>query len=544
MRPLPVLLVLAVSLGPTTFAAPTEPVAPPLLKGLGAWHHAVSTRDPLAQRYFDQGLRLVYAFNHDEALRDFRYAAQRDPACAMCLWGVALALGPNINNPGGVPDGEGQAVAALQAARALPGVPAAERAYLDALAQRYMPPGSDRPALDRAYAKAMDALAQASPEDVDAQVLAAEAKMDLHPWRLWSADGTPGPDTEAIVRALERVLKAHPDHPGANHYYVHALEASPHPERALTEAARLPKLMPGAGHIVHMPAHIYMRTGQYDLAVKANEAAIQVDRAYLAQAHPQGMYATMYVAHNFQFLWAAASMEGNWKKASQAADALAARFPPEVMTMLLQMMPGMDYYVAPVSMVRVRFGKWDALLAMKDPGAQAPYLQAMWRYGRAVAFAAKGQPTPALAEQRAFNAFVDAIPADTELGPLNSARAIMAVARASLEGELALRRGELAQAISAFQRAVKAQDALGYDEPPPWFLSPRQELGFALLKAKRPAEAEAVYREDLQRFRENGWALFGLKQALAAQKKPLGDVARRFRKAWAHADVTLTGSIF
>jgi tetratricopeptide (TPR) repeat protein len=212
--------------------------------------------------------------------------------------------------------------------------------------------------------------------------------------------------------------------------------------------------------------------------------------------------------------------------------------------MMVRMMPGMDYYVAPVVMVRIRFGRWDELLALKDPGAEAPYLRAMWRYGRALAFAAKGQPAKAVAEQRAFEAFVDAIPAGTELGPLNSARAIMAVARASLEGELALRAGRLEAAIPAFARAVKAEDALGYDEPPPWFLSPRQELGYALLKAHRAAEAEAVYREDLERYRENGWSLFGLRQALAAQKKPTAAVGRRFRKAWAHADVTLTGSIF
>lgn len=523
-------------------AAPASP--PPLLTGLGSWHHAVATKDPLAQRYFDQGLRLVYAFNHDEAIRDFRYASQRDPSCAMCLWGEALALGPNINKPGADPQSEAQALAAIRKARALPDVPAKEKAYLDAIATRYAPPPNDRPALDRAYAEAMEALARAYPKDADAQVLAAEAKMDLHPWRLWASDGAPGPDTPAIVKALEQVLKAHPDHPGANHFYVHALEASPHPERALAAARRLPKLMPGAGHIVHMPAHIYMRTGRYDLAVEANEQAIQVDRRYLDRVHPEGMYATMYVAHNFQFLWAAASMEGNAKEATRAAEQLAARFPPKVLAMMVRMMPGMDYYVAPVVMVRIRFGRWDELLGLNDPGEEAPYLRAMWRYGRAIAFAAKGQPEQALPEQRAFEAFVDAIPADAELGPLNSARAIMAVARASLEGELALRAGKLDAAIAAFGRAVKAEDALGYDEPPPWFLSPRQELGFALLKAHRPAEAEAVYREDLKRYRENGWSLFGLREALAAQKKPTARVGRRFRRAWAHADVRLTGSVF
>ena len=537
-------LLSAALLASAAFASDSTPAAPPLLKGLGHWHHAISTRDPVVQRHFDQGLRWVYAFNHDEAVRDFQFAAARDPHCAMCWWGVALALGPNINMPDVAPDQERQALEAIARARAIPGVPPKEKAYVEAVAQRFAPPPNDRTALNRAYAKAMEELAKAQPKDADAQVLAAEAKMDLHPWRLWSADGQPGLDTEAVVDALAAVLQAHPDHPGANHFFIHALEASPHPERALPEAKRLPTLMPAAGHIVHMPAHIYMRTGQYDLAVKANEQAIQVDRAYLARKHPEGMYPMMYVAHNFSFLWAAASMEGSWKKASGAAEALSARFPPDTMAMLLKMMPGMDFFVAPTVMVRIRFGKWDELLALPDPGASEPYLQAMWRYGRAVAFAAKGQKAQAEAEQKVFNGFVEAIPQDMALGPLNSARAVMAVAKASLDGELLLRRGEVAQAIPAFERAVKAQDALSYDEPPPWFLSPRQELGFALLKAARPADAEAVYREDLKRFRENGWSLFGLRAALAAQKKPTAKVARRFRKAWAHADVTLTGSIF
>lgn len=536
------LLVLGALFAGNTFAAQAAP--PPLLSGMGRWHHRISTKDPLVQRYFDQGLALVYGFNHDEAIRDFRYAAQRDPSCAMCWWGVALALGPNINMPGVEQDREQRALAAIEKARAIADVPPEEKAYVDAVAKRYAPAPSDRAALDRAYAAAMDALAHAYPGDADAQVLAAEAKMDLRPWRLWSSDGKPAPGTEEIVDSLAAVLKVHPQHPGANHFYIHALESSPHPERALEAAKRLPNLMPGAGHIVHMPAHIYMRVGRYDLAVKANEQAIRVDRAYLAVAHPEGMYPTMYVAHNFQFLWAAAAMEGNSKKAVAAAEALAARFPPDVLAMMLQMMPGMDFFIAPTVMVRIRFGQWDALLALPDPGATEPYLQAMWHYGRAIAFAAKAQPDQARAEQKAFDTFVASVPVDAELGPLNSARAVMAVAQASLAGELTLRTVSAEAAIPLFERAVKAEDALGYDEPPPWFLSPRQELGFALLKAKRPAEAEAVYRADLERYRENGWSLFGLREALAAQKKPTAEVARRFQRAWANADVELTGSIF
>jgi tetratricopeptide (TPR) repeat protein len=373
--------------------------------------------------------------------------------------------------------------------------------------------------------------------------LAAEARMDEHPWRLWRADGSPAPGTEGIVESLQAVLKKHPDHPGANHFFIHSVEASPHPELGLAAAKRLPTLMPGAGHIVHMPAHIYMRTGQYARAVAANEQAIAVDKAYLHGPHVQGTYSMMYVAHNFHFLWAAAAMEGNAKKAIWAAEQLSARFPPEILAKMARAMPGMDFFVAPTVMARIRFGRWDELLALEDPGSDEPYLRAMWHYGRGIAFAAKGQQAKARAEQSAFDGFFAKIPEDAQLGPLNSARAVMTVAQASLAGELALRTDSAETAIPFFEKAVKAEDALGYDEPPPWFLSPRQELGFALLKVGRAKDAETVYRKDLSIYRENGWSLFGLREALKAQKKPSASVNRRFRKAWAQADTKLTGSI-
>jgi len=521
--------------------APSEldPGEPVLLEGLGTLHHAVTAK-PAAQRWFDQGLRLVYAFNHDEAVRSFREGARLDPSCAMCFWGVALALGPNINMPID-PAREKLAAEAVAQAQALSSqVSAPERGYIAAIATRYGPAEGSRADRDSAYAAAMRTLARANPRDPDAQTLFAESLMDLRPWNLWTHDGKPQPGTLEALAALRSVLKRHPDHPGANHYLIHVLEGSPHPEQALDAAQRLPRLMPGAGHIVHMPSHIYLRLGRYAEATAANEAAIAADKAYLAKAHVDGAYAQMYVAHNFQFLWLTAAMEGRSAESISAARELVARFPVPVAAEMAKQMPGFDALLAPEYFALVRFSKWEALAAEPEPASALPHLHAWWQFGRALALAHLGKPEAAAAAQRAFDAYVVALPPDLMLGPANAVRAVAEVGQAVIAGELAGARGDVEGAVAHLERAVVFEDALNYDEPPPWPLPARERLGSELLQAHRFAEAERAFRGDLARHPENGWALHGLAQALRAQhSKEAPAVERRFRKAWARADVAL-----
>jgi tetratricopeptide (TPR) repeat protein len=529
----------------TREARPPAPAQPPaiLFDNLGTHRHPVSTRVPEAQQYFDQGLRLVWAFNHDEATRAFTEAARLDPDCAMAWWGIALAAGPNYNDPGN-PERDRRAYEALRKAVALERkVSAQERAYIEALAKRYTKkPPPDRKALDVAYADAMREVMRRYPDDLDAATLFAESMMDLRPWDLWSRDGEPRPGTEEIVATLESVLKRDPEHPGANHYYIHAVEASTHPERGVASADRLRGLVPGAGHLVHMPSHIYMRVGRYGDAVAANERAVAVDRAYIARAKPDGLYPMMYYPHNLDFLCAAASMEGRSRDTIRTARELAAVSSPE---MARQMADAEPPLVAPL-VALARFGRWKEILREPDFPDDLHYARAIRHYARGLAFTRLGHAREAASEHAALETEVQAIPPERKFVQVLPAQRIAALAGTVLAGELAASRGRTDDAIRHLEDAVRIQDELPYMEPPPWYFPVRQSLGAVLLKANRAAAAEAVYREDLRRNPENGWSLHGLAESLRAQGKPAeaAAVEQRRRKAWARADVRLVASRF
>jgi len=511
-----------------------------LMSGLGDLHHPITTTSPEAQKFFDQGLRLIYAFNHDEAVRAFTRASELDPKAPMPAWGVALALGPNINLDVD-PEREKAAYAAVQRARALASTAREdERAYIEALAHRYSDdPNADLKVLAVDYARAMHDVAAAHPDDLDAATLYAESLMDLNPWKLWNAQGQPAQGTEEIVATLEGVLRRDPRHLGANHYYIHAVEASPHPERALSCAARLPTLAPAAGHLVHMPAHVYMRTGDYAGATRANDAAVKADRAYLRAGAPaDGVYPLLYLTHNFQFLSASSGMAGDSASADRAAAGVAANLahaPLEgpVLGLVEYFMPT-PYYVA------LRFGRWDRLTQMPAPDSRLAMTTTLWHFVRGVAFAATGARERAQVESAAFDEARTKVPPDTMLN-LNRADDVFTIARAVLDARLAAAASDREGAVAAWRRAVEREDALAYDEPPAWYYPVRESLGAALYVAGRPAEAEAVFRDDLARNPRNGRSLFGLREALRAQGKTVAAAAvdREFRAAWSGADIQL-----
>jgi tetratricopeptide (TPR) repeat protein len=518
--------------------------SPPLrFDDLGTHHHPVTTSSPEAQEWFDQGLRLVYAFNHDEATRSFQETVRLDPGCAMGWWGIALAAGPNYNDAGNR-ERDRRAYEALQKAVALRAkVSEGERDYVDALAKRYTKePPPDRKALDAAYADAMREVARRHPDDLDAATLFAEAMMDLRPWDLWTLDGRPQPATEEIVATLESVLRRDPRHPGANHYYIHAVEASPHPERGEAAADRLRDLVPGAGHLVHMPSHIYMRVGRYAEAVGANERAVAVDRAYLARAKPDGLYPMMYYPHNLDFLWSAASMEGRSTETIRAARELTQVATPD----MARQMPDVESAVVAPLFALARFGRWDDILAAPAPPEDLPFACGTWHYARGLAFARGGRPDDAAVERDRLAKIVDTTPSDRPLMQVNKQKQVLRLAAEVLAGELAAAERKHAEAIRHLRVAVGLQDGLHYMEPPPWYYPVRQSLGAVLLAAGRPGEAETVYRADLARNRENGWSLYGLARSLRAQKRvqEAAAVEQRFRKAWAAADVELADSRF
>ena len=529
---------------PSTATEPSEVSVPqanhadtvPLYKDLGSHHKPISTKVPGAQQYFDQGLRFVYGFNHAEAIRSFAHAATLDPSCAMCYWGIALAYGPHVNAPmdraGGV-----AAYEAVQKALSLKSHASAhERAYIDALAQRYeADPPIDRARLDTLYSHAMAKVANSYPKDLDAATLYAESLMDLRPWNYWRPDGTPYPGTTEIVRQLERVLSRHPQHPGACHYYIHAVEAV-NPKSAVPCAERLARLMPGEGHMVHMPAHIYIRVGRWNDAIQANQHAIHSDEVFIEGQHPVGVYPLAYYPHNIHFLAFASTMAGRSAQAIEAAHTLTSKVNLDAarqVGMLQEMLP---YHVLTLT----TFGKWDEVLAQPLPPEDIRFSFAMTLYARGVAHAAKAEWAEA---QDALDR-VTAIDAATAEGA--EEKTALSIAVHALSGEMATRRGDVESGITHFREAVKIEDAGLYFEPPKWYYPIRHSLGAALVKAGQSAEAEQVYRKDLQRFPENGWALFGLSQALRAQgkKDSAAAVDARLRKAWAKADVTLTTSRF
>lgn len=515
----------------------------PLLDGMGDHHFSISSPDPLVQRLFDQGLVLAYGFNHREAGRSFREAARLDPECAICWWGAALVLGPNIN-AGMPPENNAKAWAALQKAVALSGhASMRERAYIEALSARYaQDPPADRGSLDRAYAEAMGRLAERYPDDLDAATLYSEALMDTTPWNYWQAGGSPRPVTETILATLERVLARNPDHPGANHLYIHAVEAE-RPEQGLPAARRLEDLVPDAGHLVHMPSHIYIRTGDYHAGSLANERAVKSDQRYIAQCREQGLYELGYVPHNWHFLWATATFEGRSKRALEAAYETRNRVDRDMMDK-----PGFGtlqhYYLLPYY-AHVRFGHWDTVLNQAEPPLDMPYGHATWRYARGLAYVARGDLDKAESELAALEALADK-PAleDVTVWEINTMSHLMDIAGHVLAGELAAARGDYDNAVRRLRKGVEAEERLAYNEPPDWYFPVRHSLGAVLLEAGRPEEAEAVYRENLEKYPENGWALKGLSLSLEAQGRidEVERVRKRFRQAWRRADIELESS--
>jgi tetratricopeptide (TPR) repeat protein len=522
--------------GDSTSAA-TEKVAAPamsLYPGLGPVHHPVTTASALAQKYFDQGLAFTYGFNHDEAERSFEQAAQIDPKMAMAYWGVALVLGPNYNLPGDPARGK-KAYYAVARARALkPGASPEERDLIDAVAERYGENGEGSSARDQAYANAMRTMAHKYPDDLDVQTLFAESLMDLHPWRLWSIDGKPGPDTIETVTTLETVLKKDPNNIGANHYYIHAVEASSDPARAMASADRLGALAPGAGHLVHMPSHIYIRTGRFHDSAEANASAIKADNTFLAESKQGGVYPLIYYTHNIHFLCYSQMIEGRKRDALVSARLLETKVPLDA----VRAMPMAEFLVPMPYLVEARFGMWEAVLKDPAPPKDLPFTSAMWHYARALAFSAKRNRAQAASEQKQLGAIVTAIAPDRPLGTSNRAKDVAEVAVTVLAGELAGARGDHKGAVAKLTDAVRLQDALIYEEPPMWYFSVRESLGAQLLAMGRKQDAEAIYREDLRINPGNPRSLYGLAQCLGAEGKTAEAAKAReqFRKAWRFAD--------
>jgi tetratricopeptide (TPR) repeat protein len=542
-----VFLLLALFQQHSTHAGDDRPAA--LMTGLGKLHHPIATKSREAQQFFNQGLTLVYGFNHDEAIRAFRRAAELDPASPMPRWGIALALGPNINLDVD-PEREKAAYDEAQRAKSLassapacaePCRSANERAYVDALVKRYSSdPKADLKALAVQYKDAMRDLTRRYPNDLDAATLYAEALMDLNPWKLWSSNGKPAEGTEEIVAVLESVLRRDPMHIGANHYYIHAVEASPTPGRALPSAGRLDTLVPAAGHLVHMPAHIYMRTGDYHAAVASNAKAAGVDRKYIEASKPGGVYPAMYYNHNLDFLASAAMMTGQFAEASRAADQLVAAVTPA-----LAEMPMLEPFGAKKLAVLLRFSRWNDVLALAPPDAKWPLLTLLSHFGRGVAYTALGRVSDAKLEQVAYYETRKRISGDTPWG-YNKASAVIAITDAAFDARVAAAEKQLGAAIEAWRRAVAAEDALDYNEPPDWFSPTRESLGAALMRNTSFEDAERVFREDLERNPKNGRSLFGLWQSLVAQGRTAAAARaeRDFKTAWTHADTQLKLSDF
>lgn len=517
------------------------------LDNLGSYSRKITTASPEAQAYFDQGLRLIYAFNHDEAARAFAKAVELDPTCALCYWGAGEALGPNYNMPA-MPDRWSALWQAVQSAqRQTSHASPVERSLIGALAARYagsepLAPEAMQP-FNVAYANAMREVAKHYPTDDDVQVFFAEALMTANPWKLWSTDGKAAAGTDEIVEVLETVLARNPQHPGANHYYIHAVEASSHPEKAVAAAERLPALVPGAGHIVHMPSHIFQRVGRYADAAKANRDAIKIDLAYIDGSKPPAWmnYAGMYLVHNYQFLGYAAAMQGRSAEALQATQEMRAHLSHDA----LHMGMGLDWYAAEPYFAMERFGRWGELLAEPAPDASLSGLRAAYHYARAAAFAATGKPDEATEEKAHLDAISAALPAQAPAG-LNVTKDLTTVASLVAGARIDIARGRRDAALTALREAVAKEDLLAYNEPADWFVPIRHVLGAELLKDGKAADAEAVYREDLLRHPGNGWALFGLTAALKAQNKADEAIATetQFKQAWKDADVTLSASAF
>jgi hypothetical protein len=508
-----------------------------LLGNLGAFHRPI-TASAEAQQFFDEGLTLLYGFNHEEAFRSFQRAATLDSSAPMPHWGMSLALGTNYNDTA-TPDRVKQAYTHLTHAqeRASRGTPV-ERAFIDALAQRYVatPDDGKQPAREQAYAAAMGRVSKQFPDDVDAATLYAESMMNLRPWKLYTFYGDPEPGTEDIVATLERVLKQHPNHPGANHYLIHAVEASRTPERAVDSANRLRTLVPGAGHLVHMPAHIWIRTGDYRAAAETNAVAATIDEKYVQATGAQGFYPTMYYGHNVQFESAAAMYAGNLSQARAAGAKIAKLVDPMAGEMAMLQPFAMQDVLA-----LVRFEQWDDVLKAAAPSAGRDLQAAVYHFARGAAFAGKQQVVDAEKELTALRAAAARVPPETMFSTINPASLLLDVAGFDLIARIADARKDAKLSVAAWERAVAAEDKVGYGEPPDWLFPTREGLGAALLRANRAADAEKVYREDLEHNRLNPRSLFGLWKALERQKKTADAAAAKaqFDRAWASADVPI-----
>jgi tetratricopeptide (TPR) repeat protein len=526
-----------------THGHPAPEGRPVLYDSLGSYSYPITVRSAEAQRWFDQGLRLVYAFNHHEAQKAFREAARADATCAMCYWGIALTEGGNYNHPTDG-DREKRALAAVQQAQRLAaGARPVEGALIEAIARRHSAdPQAKREDLDRAYADALRDVARRFPDDLEAATFFADAMMNLRPWNLWAPDGTPHPGTEEIIQTLERVLARNPDHVGALHLYIHAVEAGRQPGRGEAAADRLGRLVPGAGHLVHMPSHIYWRVGRYADAVTANAAAVRADRAYFKTAQPSPIYRGLYYPHNIDFIWQSAGMQGRSAETIRAAREFADNAPAE----MIKQMPDME--TAPVAPIvaLVRFGRWDDVLRHPAPPREWPYTRGVWHYARGLAFNAKGQAGDARRELGELESILQAVPAERTVAFFFRAKNVLQMAANVLAGEIAAKAGDAASAERLLRAAVAEQDTHWFTEPPPWYFPVRQALGAVLLQAGKPADAEQVYREDLRRNPGNGWSLFGLALSLRAQGKAAEarQTEDAFTKAWAQADITIAASRF
>jgi tetratricopeptide (TPR) repeat protein len=516
-------------------------VLAPRLQNLGSHVFPVSTQNRDAQLYINQGLNLAYAFNHAEARRAFKEAARLDPTLAMAYWGQALVLGPNINALMETNE-EPNALEDLRKALSFKSTASPrEQALIDALSKRYTGDPADRQANDQAYAAAMREVHRQFPDDLDIAMLYVESMMDLRPWGYWMRDGQPHEGTAEIVALTEDVMKRNPKHPGALHMYIHLMEAN-HAEKAEAAADALLPLMPAAGHMVHMPGHIYQRVGRYADAIRSNELAVAADEDYITQCRAQGLYPMGYYPHNIHFLWFAATYDGQSAKAIESARKVAAKIDDEA----LKTVPITAGFRVVPYLALTRFGKWDEMLKEPEPPAWSAYLRGTWHYARGLAFVAKNQLPAAEQELAKLRATLKDRSLDTPLFSPNLARQILEIGPEVLAGELAAARRQYDVAVSHLEKAVRLEDALVYTEPSEWHYPPRHALGAVLLESGRAGEAETVYWEDLRRNRNNGWALFGLAQALRAQNKK-NDAAlieARFQTAWARSDVTLTASRF
>jgi len=503
-----------------------------LMTGLGDWHHPVSTTNKQAQEFFDQGLRLIYAFNHDEAARSFHKAAELDSSLAIAYWGVAEAVGPNYNDPASE-DRFKEAHAAIQKAVDLSAnASGSEKAYIAAMAKRFpADPKADLRKAAEEYHDAMREVVKNYPDDLDAATLFAEAGMDLHPWGLWHQDGTPLAGTEEIVATLESVIRREPNHLGAVHYYIHAVEASNSPERALAGANRLAELAPEAGHIVHMPAHVYIRTGDYAAAVKTNQEAAEVDRAYIKSSGADGIYSMMYYSHNLHFIAMCSAMTGNYEESRKAAAMLAEHVGPAV-----KMMPPLEGFMSIPMAVDVRFHKWDEILAMKTPDAGMQATTGFWHFARGMALAGKGKTAEAETEYKIVADAERATSPDAvfQMPIYNKTKDILKIAENVLGAEVALARKDNARAASMLREAVAVQDTLKYGEPPDWFFPVRESLGGVLLMSGDAKGAEQVFRDDLAKNPRNPRSLFGLQRALRDEGRETDAwfVEKEFHEVW------------